>query len=312
MPKNQNKRGVGKGLGALIPAATEEFILEGTVGATELELKADVGAQLLVDVKSISPSVEQSRKIFNDDKIEELTASIKAHGVIQPLIVREHGKNKYELIAGERRLRGAKQAGLKKVPVVIIEAEDNVVAELGLIENLQREDLSPLEEAQAFRRMMDDYGHTQESLGDILGKSRSYIANSLRLLTLTEAETESLRNGEITPGHARAVLSVKTADGRSFLLDEIIRKSLSVRQAEDLAKRINDVGEKPVKKQKTDKIISTPFRREMENKLRQRFGTKVKIKTTPYGGCIEIDYYNEDDLDRILSMVVEEEKSLKD
>lgn len=308
MPKKQNKRGLGKGLGALIPEAAEDFILE---KEPILDQQEQAVANFAL-VKDIAPGREQARKNFPDDTIEELTESIKRHGVLQPLVVRELTKGKYELIAGERRFRAAKGAGLKEVPVVIIEADDKKVAELGLIENLQREDLSPLDEAMAFRRMLDEYGYSQENLGEAVGKSRSYIANSLRLLTLAPSETEALVKGDITPGHARAILSVNTPDGRSFLLDEILAKALSVRQAEDMAKRINSVeGEKPAKIKTKVAPVSTPFQREMENKLRQRFGTKVKIKNTSYGGCIEIDYYSQDDLNRILTLVIEEEESLK-
>lgn len=308
MPKKQNKRGLGKGLGALIPEAAEDFILEKEVILTEEEVKSSNFAP----VKDITPSKEQARRDFPDATLDELAESIKRHGVLQPLVVREHGKGKYELIAGERRFRAAKSAGLKEVPVVVIEADDKKVAELGLIENLQREDLSPLDEAMAFRRMLDEYGYSQETLGDAVGKSRSYIANSLRLLTLAPSETEALVKGDITPGHARAILSVKTPDGRSFLLDEILAKALSVRQSEDMAKRINSVEKEAPAKIKTKPApVVSQFQREMENKLRQRFGTKVKIKNTSYGGCIEIDYYSQDDLNRILTLVIEEEESLK-
>ncbi len=308
MPKKQNKRGLGKGLGALIPEATEDFIL---ANKTETEGEATVAAPTSVPINTILPGREQARKNFEDEKIDELADSIKRHGVLQPLVVRQQG-GEYELIAGERRLRGAKAAGLEEVPIVIIEADDRQVAELGLIENLQREDLTPLEEAAAFRRMLDEHGYTQETLGETLGKSRSYIANSLRLLSLAPAETAALVKGEISPGHARAILAVKTVEGRAFLLEEIISKALSVRQAEDLAKRVNSVeGEKPPAKTRRSPNEPTPFQRDMENKLRQRFGTKVKIKNTAYGGCIEIDYYNDDDLNRILSLVIEEEESLK-
>ncbi|MDO4542525.1 MAG: ParB/RepB/Spo0J family partition protein [Bacillota bacterium] len=307
MPKKQNKRGLGKGLGALIPEANEEFILDDPLRD---EGKKEGSGVVMVKVSALDNSPEQARKNFPEESIAELAESIRAHGLIQPLIAREHG-DKYQLIAGERRLRGAKAAGLQEVPVIVIEADDKKVAELGLIENLQREDLSPLDEAMAFRHMLDEFGYSQENLGEIIGKSRSYIANSLRLLTLSPAETQALAAGKISPGHARAVLAVKTPDGRAFLLEEIIEKSLSVRQAEDMSKRINSIEEdKPKAKVRRSPNRISPFQREMENKLRQRFGTKVKIKNTSYGGCIEIDYYNDDDLNRILSMVIKEEESL--
>lgn len=307
MAKN-NKRGLGKGLSALIPTDTENFIMDTPI--PKEKAKADHGKMVEeIPISKIIRGKEQSRMIFNEEKIEELAASIRTHGVLQPLVVRKAEKG-YELIAGERRLRAGKAAGLKKLPVIVMEADDGLVAELGLIENLQREDLSPLEEAEAFRHMMDSFHYTQETLGDALGKSRSYIGNSLRLLHLSDAEKIFLKQGDITAGHCRALLSVKEPEGRGFLLDEIVNKGLSVRQAEDFAKRINDAAEKqPIKKKKTP-TATTPFYREMENRMRHQFGTKVKIKSTSYGGCIEIDFYNNDDLERILNMVIEEEASL--
>lgn len=308
MTKNGNKRGLGRGLSALIPAAEEAFIKPTVETCEERQINHSPEQILISKIKAGS---EQARRNFADDKMEELAESIRRHGVLQPLVVRKKG-NDYELIAGERRLRAAKTAGLKKVPVITVEADNDKAAELGLIENLQREDLSALEEAAAFRRMMDEYHYTQEALSETLGKSRSYIANSLRLLALDEKEKTALEQGLITAGHGRALLSVKNTEGRVFLFDEIIKRGLSVRQAEEMAKRINGVGggeAKPAPKQPRSAIFT--FQRQMEDKLRQQFGTKVKIRGTERGGKIEIDYYSEDDLNRILSLVVEEEKSLK-
>ncbi|HIZ77933.1 MAG TPA: ParB/RepB/Spo0J family partition protein [Firmicutes bacterium] len=315
MAKNGNKRGLGRGLGALIPAAEEEFMMENSKKPSNTaapENNEGEHASDQVPVSKIKAGSEQARKNFTDDKMEELTESIRRHGVLQPLVVRKKGKF-YELIAGERRLRAARAAGLKEVPILLVEADDDKAAELGLIENLQREDLGPLEEAMAFRRMMDEYHYTQESLSETLGKSRSYVANSLRLLSLDEKEKNCLEQGTITPGHGRALLSVKTAEGRVFLLDEIMKRGLSVRQAEEMAKRINSVGSgdtKPAPKKNSPYLSS--YQRQMEDKLRQQFGTKVKIRGTEQGGKIEIDYYSEEDLNRILSMVIEEENSLKE
>lgn len=292
------KRGLGKGLGALLPA--------------EESLAGDApndGGVLAVPLAQISPNREQPRQVFDDDKIDELADSVREHGILQPIVLRKVAEDRYELIMGERRLRAAKKAGLKEIPAVLREAEDKNMAELALIENLQREDLTPLEEAAAFQSMMADYGHTQESLAASLGKSRSYIANSLRLLSLDEVEKDALMANLITPGHARALLSVKLEDNRVCLLREIKKNHLSVRQAEDLAKKLNDHdANKPLKRPlQAEKPI---FYRQMEDKMRTRFGTKVEIRKVGKGGRIEIDYYSEEDLNRILSLFIEEEPSL--
>ncbi|MEE0777242.1 MAG: ParB/RepB/Spo0J family partition protein [Bacillota bacterium] len=310
MAKSGNKRGLGRGLGALIPEAEENFIMESPAKSPQPHVaETDSENPAMVAISKIKAGSEQARRNFEDEKMEELTESIRRHGVLQPLAVRIKG-NGYELIAGERRLRGAKAAGLKEVPIIVIDADDHKAAELGLIENLQREDLGPIEEALAFHRMMEEYHYTQETLSETLGKSRSYVANSLRLLSLGEKERKYLERGDISPGHGRAILSVKTPEGRIFLLDEILKRGLSVRQAEEMAKRINKVGSGEPKPAPKRPQPATVYQQQMEDKLRQRFGTKVKIRGTEQGGKIEIDYYSEDDLNRILSLVIEEEKSL--
>lgn len=308
MAKKQSKGGLGKGLGALIPEASEDFIMD-NISRSQSGSEGE-GKILEVPIEEIKAGTSQPRRHFDPEAIAELAVSIKGHGLIQPLTVRRLESGAYELIAGERRLRAGKEAGLSKIPVIVIEADDVKAAELSLIENLQREDLSPLEEAAAFSRMLEEYDYSQETLGEIIGKSRSYISNNLRLLNLTPAETEALTDGVITAGHARALLSVKEAESRCFLLEEIEKKNLSVRQTEDLARRLNSVSEekRTVVKRQTRRTSS--FQREMEERLRRRFGTKVKIKNRAYGGCIEIDYYSDEDLNRILDLVIEEEASL--
>lgn len=293
------KRGLGKGLGALLPT-------DAMLPPAEAE-----GGVLQIEVAAIDANREQPRQDFDEEKLRELTDSIREHGILQPLVLRESGHGRYELIMGERRLRAAKAAGLQKVPAILREAADEAMAELALIENIQREDLSPLEEAAALQTMLREHGHNQESLAKAIGKSRSYVANSLRLLTLEEKETMALAAGDITPGHARALLAVKYPEHRVYLLSEIERHHLSVRQAEDLARKLN---EQPLESKKTIRKPppKTPFIRQMEDKMRSHFGTKVAIHQTGRGGRIEIDYYSEEDLNRILSLVVEEEKNLSD
>ena len=298
---------MGKGLGALIPTALEESILqeekkEETV-KTETEVNKEEQNSSEVDINIIKAARSQARTDFDDKKLNELADSIREHGVLQPLLVRETDKG-YELVAGERRLRAAKKAGLEKVPVIILVAEHDKAAEMGLIENIQREDLNAMEEAIAYREMIDLYHHTQESLSKALGKSRSYIANTLRLLTLDEETRSYLKDGKITAGHGRALLMVKAEPRRKQLLDQILKNDLSVRQAEEAAKALNEVKAKPEKKMK---VTTDPFYREMENKLRDRFQTKIKISGNAKGGKIELSYLNSEELERLLDLLIEME-----
>ena len=294
------KKRMGKGLGALIPADLEETILR----EEEPEKAAAESTVTEMDIEKIIGARSQARMDFNDKKLEELASSVREHGVLQPLLVRKTD-DRYELVAGERRLRAAKKAGLKKVPVVFLAADHKNAAEMGLIENIQREDLNAMEEAMAYREMMEKYGHTQESLGKVLGKSRSYIANSLRLLTLDEEMKKAVEKGKISAGHGRAILSVKAEPRRKQLFDRILKEDLSVRQAEEAAKDLNEIRFKPEKKVRS---TENPFYREMENKLRDRFQTKIKISGSEKGGKIEFSYHNSEELERLLDLMVEIEK----
>lgn len=302
------KKRMGKGLGALIPTALEESILQEEkqekkeeVVVSEAKAEEKEEPTFEVEVKKIKTARAQARTDFNDKKLEELADSIREHGVLQPLLVRKVD-NQFELVAGERRLRAAKKIGLKKVPVVILTADHDKAAEMGLIENIQREDLNAMEEAMAYREVMDLYHHTQESLAKTLGKSRSYIANSLRLLTLDEETRNYLKEGKLTAGHGRALLAVKAEPRRQQLLERILKEDLSVRQAEEAAKVLNEVKTKAPKK---EKVTTDPFYREMENKLRERFQTKIKISGSAKGGKIELSYHNAEELERLLDLLVE-------
>ncbi|MGM9567824.1 MAG: ParB/RepB/Spo0J family partition protein [Clostridia bacterium] len=294
------KKRMGKGLGALIPADLEETILQ----KEEPEKTAAESAVTEIKIDEIIAARSQARMDFNDKKLEELASSVREHGVLQPLLVRKVD-DRYELVAGERRLRAAKKAGLKKVPVVFLTADHKNAAEMGLIENIQREDLNAMEEAAAYREMMEKYGHTQESLGKVLGKSRSYIANSLRLLTLDEEMRAAVEKGKISAGHGRAILSVKAEPRRKQLFERILKEDLSVRQAEEAAKALNEIRFKPEKKARG---TENPFYREMENKLRDRFQTKIKISGSEKGGKIEFSYHSKEELERLLDLMVEIEK----
>ncbi|MBR2223881.1 MAG: ParB/RepB/Spo0J family partition protein [Christensenellaceae bacterium] len=300
------KNRIGKGLGALMGATIDNSIFDENKETAEKTLKEEYKeADKELEIKKIHTARAQARMEFDEDKLEELASSIREHGVLQPLLVRETD-GKIELIAGERRLRAAKKAGLKKVPVIYLTADHDKAAEMGLIENIQREDLNAMEEAAAYREMIDVHHHTQETLSKVLGKSRSYVANTLRLLTLDEQTKEYIKTGKLTAGHGRALLSVKAEPRRQQLLEKILKDELSVRQAEDAAKALNEVS---VKKEKSVKETADPFYREMENKLRDRFQTKIKITGNAKGGKIELSYHNTEELERLLDMMIEMEQN---
>lgn len=282
MSKN---RGLGKGLGALIPELDEE----------------NLNAQEEVAINLIEPNPYQPRKEFSDEKLTELAESIKAHGIIQPLLVREFNA-KYQLIAGERRLRAAKMVGLTMVPIVIRELSEQAMMEIALVENLQREDLNPIEEASAYQRLIDEFKLTQDDIAKKVGKSRPAITNTLRLLNLPHEVQVELSKGTLTMGHARALLSLKTSEAQKQAWKQIQEQSLSVREVEELIHRLNDV---PIVSRETKRISSKkgstkdPNVMEIEDQLQQNLGTKVVIKPIGIGGKIEIDYYSGEDFERI-------------
>ena len=246
------------------------------------------------------PNKNQPRKNFDEDKLEALAESVKEHGIIQPIIVKKSGEF-YTIIAGERRWRAAKIAGLKKIPVIVRDYEEVEIREIALIENLQREDLNPIEEALGYRSLMDEYNLTQEQISERLGKSRSAIANSVRLLTLDDYTAAKLVAGEITEGHARCALSVPAGVVREFFVNRIIEDGLNVRQAEKLAKDLTKTPENKPERQK-----NSPYRIELERisqSLEQFLGTKVKLSGNSKKGKIEIEYYGNDDLERLLDII---------
>ena len=276
------KNGLGKGLDALF--AEEE---------------KDNGV-LEVKITEVMPNKNQPRKTFDEEKLEALAESVKEHGIIQPIIVKRSGQF-YTIIAGERRWRAAKLAGLKKIPVLVRDYEEVQVREIALIENLQREDLNPIEEALGYRSLMDEYNFTQEQISERLGKSRSAIANSVRLLTLDDYTVAKLTAGEITEGHARCALSVPAGVVREFFVNRIIEEGLNVRQAENLAK---DLAKTPGKK--PEKQRNSAYKIELERVaqgLEQFLGTKVKLSGNSKKGKIEIEYYGNDDLERLLDII---------
>ena len=275
------KKGLGKGLDIL-------FAEEDSQGLTEVKLT------------DVMPNPNQPRKNFDEEKLQTLAESIKEHGLIQPIIVTQKNEN-YIIVAGERRWRAAKKAGIKKIPVLIRDYSDLAVKEIALIENLQREDLNPIEEAMGYRSLIDDYSLTQEEISARLGKSRSAIANSVRLLSLDDDTRNKLISGEITEGHARCALGVPAGVVREFFINRIIQDGLNVRQAELLAKDLAKTNEPKSKKQK-----DTAYKRELDRiskNLEQYLGTKVKLSGTSKKGKIEIEYYGNQDLERLLDLI---------
>lgn len=271
------KKALGKGLSALIPEYQEEK--QGSV----MELK----------ITDIEANENQPRKKFDEEGLLSLAESIKEHGIVQPIIVRKEG-NAYKIVAGERRWRAARIAGLKTVPVVVKDYTDEQLLEIALIENLQREDLNPVEEANAYKVLMEEYSLSQEEIGKRIGKSRSAITNSLRLLNLPKEIIDYLIEGKITAGHARALLAFEDDKKKIEIANRIINENLNVRQVEKLTKE-----KKGVKRIK----IKSPEICDIEERLRNALGTKVTITHGRKKGKIEIEYYGFDDLDKIISLI---------
>ncbi len=276
-----SKKGLGRGLGALISSANEEPQSGGVI-----ELK----------INEIEPTVGQPRKKFDDEKLIQLSESIKEHGIVQPIIVRKED-NTYKIVAGERRWRAARLAGLTSIPVIVKELSNRQVMEMALIENIQREDLNPIEEAEAYEKLINEYNMTQEELSKSIGKNRSTIANIIRLLSLCDKVKEHLINGEITSGHARALLSLDNKELQEKICKEVIEKSLNVRETEKLVKKIQKGELKEQKVKNVDENIQ-----KIEDDLEKILGTKVKLFNKNKKGKIMIEYYSNEELERILEL----------
>jgi ParB family chromosome partitioning protein len=296
-----NKRkALGKGLDALIPQApgqAEAPVRPGWPGG------AARGEPLLCPIEEIVPGRHQPRKRFDEKGILELAQSIKEEGVLQPLLVRpREGKGgRFELVAGERRWRAAQRAGLKEVPIIVRKLDSAKALEVSLVENLQREDLNPIEEAEGYRWLTDEFGYTQDQISERVGKDRSTVANALRLLKLPAAIKDDLAEGKITAGHARAILSLATPAEMILLRNQIVKHQLSVRQAENLSRRMSKAGEKPGKPLKAK---ADPNVRRLEEDLQRVLGTRVTIHYRPgKPGKIEIAYSSLEELDRIIRSI---------
>ena len=287
-PKNA-KRGLGKGLDALIAPAPAS---KNTVDA-----KPEEGQVVKVNITKVEPNRDQPRKVFDEDKLLELADSIKQYGIINPLIVQDR-KDHYEIIGGERRWRAAKKAGLKEVPVIIMNLTEQEIAEYALIDNIQRDDLNPIDEALAFKKLIDDFGYTQDVVAEKVSKSRVAITNSLRLLKLCEEVRQMVIDGKLSTGHARAIISIENKEEQLKIAEQIFDQKMSVRDTEKLVKNL---GKTPKKKNvsKINPSIESAYR-ELEEKCTQATGTKVSISSKGDGtGKIEIEFYSTDDLEKI-------------
>ncbi len=284
----QRKRsGLGRGLDALIPAG---------------EKKPEQSGILQVDIQKIKPNPHQPRKQFLVEELAELAASIREHGIIQPLVVSpSQDLETFVLIAGERRLQAAHLAGLKQVPVITRDASEQQYLELALIENIQRTDLNPLEAAEAYRQLADDFGLSHDEIAERVGKSRTAITNTLRLLRLPENIQNSILSGQITEGHARALLALPSPQSQSAVLQMILQGSLNVRQTEDLVRKYT--GKKPTN---TAKPVLAPEFKQIEDRLRSHLGTRVRLSHGERGGSITIHFYSDEELDGILSRIIGE------
>ncbi len=278
------KMALGKGLGALIPEDNNENTKE----------------SLLIPMNKIKSNIDQPRKSFDSDKIYDLSESIKNHGIIQPLILKKAGME-YIIVAGERRWRAAKMAGINEVPAIIMDLTDKQVLEISLIENIQRQDLNPIEEAVAYKKLLSEFNLTQEELSQRIGKSRTAITNVIRLVNLDERVKQYLIEGVLSEGHGRALLSIKDDNVQYELSQKTIDNELSVRELERLIRNYNlsDKNKEEVKKE----TELNPYYKDIKNKLQDYFGTKVSLSSKKNKGKIEIEYYSEEDLQRILDII---------
>ena len=288
-------KGLGKGLDSMIPPKRTARAQAQDSAANN---NANKSGEVILKINDVEPNKNQPRRTFNEDSLIELSESIKQHGIVQPLLVAKQ-KDYYEIIAGERRWRAAKIAGLKEVPVIIKDYSPQEIMEVALIENIQREDLNPIEEAKAYKNLIDEYNLKQDQVAEKVSKSRTAVTNALRLLKLDDRVQEMLINENISSGHARALLGLDDAEKQYNIATQIFDEKLSVRETEKLVKQINrpEQPPKPKKELKNDFVY-----RDIEEKLKEKIGTKVKInRKTEDKGKIEIEYYSPEELEKILA-----------
>lgn len=289
-------RGLGKGLDSLIPVAVPQAETKSVE-----EKKEDNGQGTYVKITKVEPNREQPRKNFDEDALQELADSIKQYGIVEPLIVQDR-KTYYEIIAGERRWRAAKMAGLKEVPVIVRNYTEQEIVEISLIENIQREDLNPIEEAQAYKRLLTEFNLKQDEVAERVSKSRTAVTNSMRLLKLCDEVQQMIIDDMITTGHARALISIEDAEQQYTIAQKVFDEKLSVRDVEKLVKNLNKP-EKAKKEPMTDKALEAVYQ-DLEEKLKQSLGTKVAITSKGAGaGKLEIEFYTHDDLEKLTDLL---------
>lgn len=295
------KRGLGKGLDSLIPNKVEEEKKTSEKKVTDHKEVTEEGPVTMVNITKVEPNREQPRKNFDEDALEELAESIKQFGLLQPILVQDR-KTYYEIIAGERRWRASKKAGLKEVPVIIRNYSEQEIVEISLIENIQREDLNPIEEALAYKRLLTEFNLKQDEVAERVSKSRTAVTNSMRLLKLCDNVQQMIIDDMISTGHARALITIEDPEQQYALAQQIFDEKLSVRDVEKLVKNLN----KPAKVKKqtvTDKSLEAVYQ-DIEENLKQKLSTKVSI--TPKGngaGKLEIEFYSHEDLEKIMDLL---------
>lgn len=298
-------KGLGRGLDALFGT------YEGDVSYNKITKPAETNTGVLeVDINKIKPNPNQPRKNFDEDALKDLAASIKVHGIVQPIVLNKNADGTYMIIAGERRWRAANLCGLKTVPAIIKDYTEKQIKEISIIENLQREDLNPVEAAKAIKELMDEYGLTQEAVSERIGKSRSNVANTLRLLTLYPAVLDMIEKGKISAGHARCLVVVEDANEQLKLANAIVSKNLSVRDLEKAIKAYTNPAKKVIVREEQSLEL-----KELINQMQKTFATKVSAIGNDNKGRIYIDYYTRDDLDRIselLDLLNKKEMTLQD
>lgn len=291
----KKKTGLGRGLNTLIPSAPAKD----TESEKILKKEEQTKSEIIVPILKIEPNPDQPRRQFDEDSLQELADSIKQYGILQPLIVKKHEKF-YEIIAGERRWRAAKLAGLKEVPVLIRDYAENEIVEIALIENIQREDLNPIEEALAYKRLMEEFSLKQDQVAAKVSKSRASITNSLRLLKLDQRVQNLLSEEMITTGHARALLAINDPDQQYEIAMKVFDEKLSVREIEKLVKQMS---KKKKETPKEENKVQEYLFANIEESLKQALGSKVNIKNRNDKGKIEIEYYSKEELDRLVDML---------
>ena len=296
------KTGLGRGLGALLGGQNPPETAEAPANPQAVAETVPANAVRQVSIDSVQPCPSQPRKDFERQPLEELAASIEVNGILQPLVARTTGEGQLELIAGERRWRAAQIAGLETVPVIVREASDSQVLELALVENLQREDLNPVEEAQGYALLMEAFDLTQQATAQRVGKSRAAVANAVRLLNLSEPLQTHLRQGRLSVGHAKVILGLEGAQQQTLVANRVIKESLSVRETEELIDKLQGGSTGKTSTQRSPQTRGVHVT-SLENRLKEKLGTKVSLTYREGKGALTIKYFSDDDLERILKIL---------